>query len=261
MKVLLIATFVEIKKAIKSKIFLGILFFAFFVAFVMGVLFFIAKNPEISTNSVILKAKSSMVEKADWRNFFSILNLMIAIMSILIFGIISIWVFGREYMDRTMKDLLALPVRREVIVLGKFMLTLVWSFWFSFLLFVFSILVGFLLRLEGWSKEIFLDNLRIYIVVTGMGILLSPFISLITNMGRGYLLPFGFLFLILFISNFVINISENAKYFPYAIPLLYAGGVLKEGVKLNIWSYVILFITGFLGFLGTLWWWKYVDQY
>ncbi len=119
---------------------------------------------------------------------------MIAIMGILIFGIISIWVFGREYVDRIMKDLLALSVRREVIVLGKFILILVWSFWFSFLLFVFSILVGILLGLEGWSKEIFWDNLRIYLVVTGMDILLAPFISLITNMRRGYLLPFGFLF-------------------------------------------------------------------
>ncbi len=69
MKVLLIAMFIKIKKAIKSKIFLGALFFAFFVAFVMGILFFIAKNSEISTSSVILKAKSSIVEKANWRNF------------------------------------------------------------------------------------------------------------------------------------------------------------------------------------------------
>jgi len=42
------------------------------------------------------------------------------------FAFVTGWVFGREYSDRTVKDLLALPTPRLSIVLSKFIVVAIW---------------------------------------------------------------------------------------------------------------------------------------
>ncbi|WP_394697887.1 ABC transporter permease [uncultured Methanomethylovorans sp.] len=46
------------------------------------------------------------------------------------FGIISSWIFGREYSDRVIQDLLALPVPRSTIVLSNFVVIFSGAFYF-----------------------------------------------------------------------------------------------------------------------------------
>jgi ABC-type transport system involved in multi-copper enzyme maturation permease subunit len=41
------------------------------------------------------------------------------------FAFVTSWVFGREYSDRTVKDLLALPAPRSSIVLSKFIVVVI----------------------------------------------------------------------------------------------------------------------------------------
>jgi len=44
-----------------------------------------------------------------------------------LFVLIISWVFGREFSDGTVKDLLAVPVPRSSILLAKFVLAALWS--------------------------------------------------------------------------------------------------------------------------------------
>jgi len=261
MKTLTLALSAEITKTIKSKIFTGTLAFSVFVAFMLGILFFIVKNPEMAQASVIIRAKTAMLGSADWTSFFSIVNLMIAIIGFIGFGFVTTWIFGREYADKTLKDLTALPVSRQNIVTAKLILIFIWSMIIGLLMLAFSILSGFITGLEGWSNNLLVINLKRYFIVMLLNIILCPVISILASYGRGYILPFAFIFLTMLITNFTINISENAKYIPWAVPLIYAGANLKEGMDINTASVLVLILTGIAGFIGTLCWWRYADQY
>lgn len=261
MKKILITLFVEYIKVIRSKIFWGSVFFVIFISLMMGILFFIVKNPEVAKTSVILRAKANMIGNADWKTFTEIMNLMIAIIGFFGFNTITTWIFGREYTDKTLKDLLSLPIPRHNIVLAKYIMISLWSMLLSFLLYIFSFISACIIGLEGWKPGMLLYGLKIYLIITVMNILLSTINGCLSSIGRGYFLSLGFIFFTLLLSNFAINISENAKYIPWAIPLIYAGSSIKEGISINFVSIIILFTSSLSGFLATLYWWKYGDQY
>jgi ABC-2 type transport system permease protein len=261
MKNITMSVFTEFKKALKSSIFTGTALFSLFIALMLGILFFIVKNPEMAQASVIIRAKATMLGTADWISFFSVMNLMIAIIGMIGFGFVTSWVFGREYADKTLKDLLALPVARQNIVLAKHIIIIFWSIFISLTMFAFSFLAGFITGLEGWSFNLLAINIKRYFIVMLLNIMLCPVISFLASYGRGYILPFAFIFLMMLVSNFAINISENAKYIPWAVPLIYAGANLKEGMDINIASVLVLILTGIAGLIGTLCWWRYADQY
>ena len=232
-----------------------------FVSFIIGILFFIVKNPELSKASVILRAKANIIESADWKTFYDIMNLMIAIIGFLGFSVITTWTFGREYSDKTIKDIVSLPVSRSCIVIAKHIVIILWCIFLALILYLFSFIAAYFVGLNNFKTEIILSGFKTYILVVMMNIILVPVISFLSSYGRGYFLALGFIFLILLLTNFAINISENAKYLPWAIPLIYAGSVLKEGISINFISIVILLITCILGFISTIYFWKYGDQY
>ena len=51
----------------------------------------------------------------------------VAVGGIFLFSLIGSWVFGREFVDGTVTDLLAVPVARWTILLAKFIVVMVWS--------------------------------------------------------------------------------------------------------------------------------------
>ncbi|MGC8765014.1 MAG: ABC transporter permease [Brevinematia bacterium] len=261
MRAFLAAFIVEIKKTIKSKIFIGSLGLSVFIAFMVGLLFFIVKNPEFAQASAIIRAKATIVGNADWQTFTDVVCLLLSILGIIGFGFLTSWIFGREYVDKTLKDLLSLPVSRHNIVIAKFSVIFFWCFLVAIVIFLFSMLTGFWVGLEKWSAAIIINGLKRYIVVMLMNIVLTTIVAFLASYRRGYILPLAFLFLVLLISNFAINISENARYIPWAVPLLYAGATLKEGMGINTASIIVLLVTGIIGFVGTISFLRYADQY
>src|SRR5699024_4318196 len=83
---------------------------AFSIApFMAGFFMFVLKHPDIAQNAGILQAKTQMVGDVNWSSYINLHAQIIAVGGILVFGFITSWIFGREYADRTVKDLLALP--------------------------------------------------------------------------------------------------------------------------------------------------------
>jgi ABC-2 type transport system permease protein len=78
---------------------------------------------------------------------------MVAVGGILLFGIILVWLCGREFSDRTAKDLLALPTSRAAVVLAKLVVALGWCLLLTAQLVAFSLALGLTLDLPGWSQH------------------------------------------------------------------------------------------------------------
>ena len=87
------------------------------VAFLMlplagGFFMFILKDPELARSSGLISAKAHLAGTADWPSYLQFLAQGVSAGGLFVFGFVSSWVFGREYSDRTVKDLLALPIPR-----------------------------------------------------------------------------------------------------------------------------------------------------
>jgi ABC-2 type transport system permease protein len=262
MKGFLTALYVEMIKALKSKMLWGTIIFFSFIALMLGFLMLVAKHPDIAGKSEVISMKASLISKADWPTFFMLLLQMVLTVGSIGPAIVTVWVFGREYSDRTIKDLFALPVSRINIVFAKFVVVFLWSLLLLVLLYIFCIISGLLIHLDGWSGDLLIQKSRVYLLSAVLTVLLFPVITFITCVSRGYLLPVGFTILILIATQFVfLGLPGITPYFPWAIPGLCSGVAGPFSPKPEVISYIILGITSILGVVGTAAWWRYADQH
>jgi len=90
------------------------------LTFVGGLFMFILKNPQQAHHLGLLGAKAEIFAgSADWPNFFNLMLLMVSVGGLVTFGFIFVWVFGREFGDKTVYDMLSLPTSRVTIVIAK----------------------------------------------------------------------------------------------------------------------------------------------
>jgi ABC-2 type transport system permease protein len=261
MKEFYAALHTEFMKVWKSKMLWITIVFFLFIAFMMGLLMFIAKHPEIAGNSVILSTKASLISHSNWLAYFGLLMQLILVLGVVGPGIVVVWIFGREYSDRVIKDILALPVSRFRIVSAKFIIGFLWSSLLLVILFGVGILAGFAVKLDGWTSVYFSDNILTFAVCSLLTILLCTPVALITCISRGYLLPIGFIILIMIITQFIfMGMTGITPYFPWTIPGLYSGVAGPGNPEPTALSYFILVITSFSGFAGTAAWWRYADH-
>lgn len=260
MKFISVTFFVECLKIYKSKVFwLSMLFFVF-VPFMMSLIMLVQIHPEVSSRLGLVGTKASMLRFGEpgWENYFSFLSQGIAAIGLIGYGFVTSWVFGREYSDKTVKDILALPVSRAYIVLSKFIAIAVWSVLLTVIFYVSSIIFGRIAGIPGWSYQVLSSFTLTFSKVSVLSILLCTPVAFIASYSKGYLLPFAFIILTLMLANFSGFVGLG-PYFPWAVP-----GILTvpptEEIRLNAASYMILFLTSITGYLGTLGWWQFADH-
>jgi ABC-2 type transport system permease protein len=262
MKGLLAALQTESRKMRKSKMLLATILIFAFIAIMMGLLMLIAKHPELVGRSPTLAAKARIVGSADWPSYFGLLIQTVLALGPMGYGIVAAWVFGREYSDRVIKDLLALPVSRFEIVLSKFIIILIWSAILSIILFILGLLTGLAVNIPGWSNELALHSLFVFSGSAVLTILLVTPVAFFACVGRGYLLPIGFAFLTLIITQLAgVGVPGIMADFPWAIPALSSGIVVGPEIpKVGALSFFLLGLTSFLGLAATAAWWRFADQ-
>ncbi len=220
---------------------------------------FVLIDPEIAKSSGLLGAKAQIAGEANWPSYLGLHAQMIAIGGILVFGFVTSWIFGREYTDKTAKDLLALPYSRSVIVISKFVASFITNIILSVYVVTLGFLIGWIIGLPQWSPAIVTHGLYILVVVSILTIVLSSPVAFFAGYGGGYLAPLGFVVFTLVLSQ-IVTAAGYGEYFPWAIPALYSG--ITAGESVPGWcSLLIIFITSLLGLFGTLYWWLFADQH
>jgi len=175
----------------------------------------------------------------------------------LLFSLVESWVFGREFADGTLKDLLAVPVSRATILLAKFIVVVLWSLLLMVLLVLASLLLGAAIGLSQGTAEVFWHGTATLAVVACLVIVtVFPF-AFFASVGRGYLLPMGVVLLVLVIGN-VVAIAGWGPYFTWAVPALYTEPNGKGNLEAA--SYLLVLFTGLAGLTGTYLWWRFADQ-
>ncbi len=220
-----------------------------------GFFMIVLKDPELARRVGLISAKAQItMGVADWPAYFRFLSLATAVGGVVLFGFITSWVFGREYSDRTVKDLLALPTSRSAIVVAKFVVVVSWSAALTVLVYLVGLGVGAAIALPPVSSQVMWQGTVTLAIAAVQIIALVTPIAFFASAGHGYLPPIGVVVLAIGLAQFII-IAGWGEYFPWSIPGLYV-----QGENLGIVSYVILVLTSFAGIVGTLLWWELADQ-
>jgi ABC-2 type transport system permease protein len=223
----------------------------------VGFLIWVSKNPEISQKLGLVGAKANLVAFAaiDWPSYAALFGQVIGAGGFFLAIFVISWIFGREFIDGTLKDMLAVPVQRSFILLAKFIVMAVWSALLTLAIFAAGMLIGVLLRLPGGSINAVLRGAATTAAAGLMVILVVMPFALFASVGRGYLLPIALAMVALLFANLMIVLGR-AVYYPWAIPMLYAEGK----TPLPPVSFAIVLLTGLVGWISTDYWWKHADQ-
>jgi ABC-2 type transport system permease protein len=261
MKFILATLWVETLKIRRSGIFWATILFFIIVSSMMSLVMFVQKNPEVSAKLGMIGDKASMLRfgEPNWQNYFRLLIEGMAGVGLVGTGFVTSWIFGREFSDHTIKDILALPVSRVYIVLSKFIMVVIWSVILSFIYFIFGLFFGLLVDLPGFSTGIVIEKGKIFWVTSFFLISLCTPVAFLASYTRGYILPIGFVILTMILANFS-GLVGLGPYFPWAVPGLYGIPSGAEGMQLNSSSYIILIFTFFSGLFGTIAFWLHADQ-
>lgn len=225
-----------------------------------GLFMFIMKDPVRAREMGLLSVKAQMaMSTAEWTTFFSVLSQAIAIGGVMVFSIVTAWIFGREFSDHTAKDLMALPTSRENIVLSKLIVITLWVFCVTLWIYSIGLLIGALVDMAGWSTPLAWRSLADVFASAAMTLLLMTPVAFIASMGRGYLPPLGFAVLTIFLAQ-IIAATGWGDWFPWAVPALFSGAAGPRGELIGVHSYILVVLAGIAGLAATFHWWRTADQ-
>ena len=260
MKNTAISIWAEYIKVRKSKVlFVTIVLFTF-IPLMIGLMLFVSKNPEIASKMGMIGTKSKMFGENDWAGYLSLMSQMMASIGMIGFGFVTSWVFAREHMERTLKDILALPIPRSSIVMAKFIVIALWCTLLSVIIFLTGTAIGHIISIDGWSLGLYMEFSKSFFISSFLTLLLCTPVAFIAGYSKGIIAPIGFVILTLIIAQFV-GLVGLGPYFPWAIPGLFAVAKDEDGFRLMTSSYIILSIVFISGYWATFRWWLKADHH
>lgn len=225
----------------------------------LGLFMFILKDPENARSLGIISVKAQIaVGVADWPTLLNTLVQAVAGGGAILFALVTSWVFGREFSDRTAKDLLAMPAPREATVLAKFGVIAAWAAALTVEAFALGLAASALVGIPGWSAGLAWQAAAFTAAVAGLTLTTMPLVALFASVGRGYLAPMGWAILTMAIGQLATTLGWGSWY-PWSVAmLLSAGGSRAEEVGAHSWVAVALVFA--TGIAATLAWWRSADQ-
>ena len=254
------AVWIELLKARRSRVPLFTALSFALTPLAGGFVMIVLKDPELARSAGLISTKAQIVAgSADWPTYLALLAQATAVGGFILFSLIGSWVFGREYADRTIKDLLALPVSRSAFVSAKFLVVAVWSFALSGMIYLIGLAVGNLVALPAAEPQVMLEGGLTLAGTASLTLAVVTPVIFFANSGRGYLAPIG-VALLATVSAQLIAWTGWGEYFPWSIPALYSGIVKNQPVVLGGTSFILVGLTSLAGLAATFLWWEFADQ-
>lgn len=233
--------------------------FFIFIPCMTGFMMYISQHPEIVAKMGIVGTKAGFFDEHSWNGLFNVMHQLIAAIGLIGFAFVISWVFGREFIEKTVTELMVMPVKRYMVVLSKFIMALFWNLLLMVVFYLTFICIGKMMHLPGWSLSFFSSSSLKYMLTVFYTIMVITPVALIAVASRGIVIPIAFIILVMILSQF-LAMAGFGPYFPWSIPGIFTLSDPERGMVLINASYIILVLTCISGIGATMLWWRYADQ-
>jgi bacitracin transport system permease protein len=179
------------------------------------------------------------------------------LIAVFLFGIITAYLFNREYVEGALKNLLTIPISRISLIVSKWVLLFFWIMTLTVVAWVLTMIFGIVGPFEGLSNSEVMKALKEYMIGGILLFLLTTPIILITLIFNNYVTIIVFTIVITML-NLLSYGSEYSALFPWsAVRVIAAHSYFPEFPP--VYSYISIFLTSMLGLVATLVYFKKVD--
>jgi len=175
----------------------------------------------VSPMSTSSRGGQSALAAADWAAYFDMSAGTVATGGLFGFGLVIVWLFGREFVDGTIAGLFGLPVRLGQIALAKIVLFTLWACAVTAMLSLALLCVGAAIGLGAFDGAALAALARFGTVSVLTASLTVPF-ALVATLSRDYLAPIGVILGVVILTS-VLAQAGLGGWLPYAAPGMWAG--------------------------------------
>ncbi len=225
-----------------------------------GFFTWVLQDPGRARGLGLLGAKAQVLGgRADWPSYLALTSQSAAIGGALVFGVVVVWIFGREGADGTAKDLLALPTSRSAVVAAKGLLALGWCSALGVLLLGSCLVGGMVLTLPSAPVDAVVSGSARVLTAALLTAVLALVHALAASVGRGYL-PGMVSILATLSAGQVLAALGFGAWFPFSVPAMLSGAAGQDQAVVPALAVVLVVATGAAGWMATARWWERADH-
>lgn len=231
-----------------------------FAPLIGGLFMIILKDPDAARSLGLLGTKAQLTAgTADWPTFLNLIGQAVAVGGAILFAFLTAWVFGREFVDRTVRGLLASPTSRRTIVVAKYVVIATWGLAVAAWVMALGLGVGALIGLPGWSAADAVQTVGGIGLGAALTIALQTATAFFAGVGRGYLAPLAWAILTIVASQ-VLAVLGWGAWFPWSVPALLAGAGGSAVEPVTVGGVIVVLLAVLAGMVATIIWWERADQ-
>ncbi|MBN1192517.1 MAG: ABC transporter permease [Coriobacteriia bacterium] len=215
-------------------------------------------------SNVFLTAQDFGQAHVTWPEFFGMAPMTMGTWwGILLLGLVTAFLFARDYTDGVAPTMLTTPMRRECFVLAKFLVLGAWILGLALLALVAQAAWATILGLDGFSWTAVWPVVGDVLIVTLLIFLTLPVVALVAVASRGVLAPmllsaFGFT------AGMIGGVAGWGDWLPWAMPTAIGGTFLGPAVssetQLMAGSWAIEAGVFAIGIAAVIWWVNHADS-
>jgi ABC-2 type transport system permease protein len=250
----------EFLKARRSRVPWGVAAGFSIAPLVLGFFMVILKDPEAARALGLLGAKAQLTAgTADWPTYWSLLGQAVTVGAAILFAFLTAWAFGREFADRTVRGLLAIPTPRRTIVMAKAIVVATVALAISLWVLILALVVGAVVGLPDWSAADAVEAVEAIALGASLTIALQGGTAFFAGVGRGYIAPLAWAVATIAASQILAVLGWGA-WFPWSVPAILAGAGGAAVEPVGPGGIGLVLITAAVGLGATFAWWERADQ-
>jgi bacitracin transport system permease protein len=144
---------------------------------------------------------------------------IVGLIGLLLYGVITSYLFSREYTENSLKSLLAIPVSRVDYIISKLLVLFIWISILSLEAWILTFLLGLIGQFEGLSAAILVSSFKEYMLGGSLLFLLSTPIIFVTLLIKNYVPTVVFTIAIAMVNILIVN-TEYRSIFPWSAALV-----------------------------------------
>jgi bacitracin transport system permease protein len=183
--------------------------------------------------------------------FFSDTNFyVLMLIGVMLYGVITAYLFNREYVENTLKNILTIPVSKTSLIVSKVILLFIWIMLLTIAAWALTLVFGLIGSFEDLTIIILIKALKEYLIGGTLLFLLAMPTIFVTLLFKDYVPTIIFTIAITMV-NVLISNSKYSGLYPWSATLAIATKTFRPEYA-PIYSYISIFAVSIIGFIATI---------